>query len=1167
MANLHRVWQGDTDRSRATLEEMPGEKNRNPIFTCFTWFQQEFLEREYQPALDRLATTPSEYLVDQFWLIPTARLAGLAHGLMGESERSRQAYDTARILLEEEAKKRPDDHRIRSSLGIVYAGLGRKEDAIREGKLGVKLYPVSKDAFIGPFREEDLAFIYTLVGDYDLALDKLEYLLSIPSLTMSVPMLRLDPRWDALRDHPRYKSLMRKHGFKPESTSPSTAKPLSNKTTLAILPFQNISSDPDTDYLSNEIPASIIDKMSGLSGLSVISRSGAFRFDATKEDASSFGKSLSASVVLTGQLNARGNSLTIRAELVDVATNQQLWSHRYDRELTDIMAVEANITQNISEALRLQLTREEKTKLAKGDTEDPEAYRAYIEARFWWNRRSEAGFDRAIRLFDRAISLDPQYARAYAGKADCYLMLALYYRPSEKLIPLAKQAIKMALHLDDSMAEAYASLGFLTAMAEHEWRKAEEAIQRGISLNPRYATLHHWLGVILLVQSRFDESLSALKRANEIDPNSLIIRAGLARAFFRDGDVREALTHNEATREMAPDFFPARMDFAIMLMKSSQPERAIPVVKALYASEGRIPMMADFLGVAYAQAGQITEARDELRTLTQLAKNYYVPAYALASIHASLGNADEAFRWLDKSYKNREFGLSFLNLNQAFDVLHGDPRYDDLLRRMGLEPAVNSVSTASEQKTKTMLAVLPFANLSGDPEQEYFSDGMTEEMITRLGRLRPELLGVIARTSAMRYKKTDKTIEQIGRELGVAYVIEGGVRRAGNSVRISAQLIQVSDQTQLWGDSYTRDLSDVFAVQEEVAEAVAKALAVELLPQAASGPAKPPTESSAAYDAYLLGRSYWAKRTPESLHSAIDHFKRAIKLDPNYALAYSGLADTWGVLPWYVPGPYSEMNAEAKKAAERAFALDDSLAETHASMAELLKRQGHWEPAFEHYRKALGIDPNNATAHQWYGQVLGFRGRFDEGALELERSITLDPLSAVMRLSFGACLRLARRWDLAIEQLNKALELQPNLGGVGAELTLAYLGKHDHAAAATSFVNFLTAIRQPPHRIERFRKTNETMGIKGALIEWLNSFHDEDSLPYGAAAHAELLAWCGETDRAFEWLERAVRQQDPYLLMLETSYVYDNLRDDPRYADMLKRIAAKNRTKEVQPQP
>ena len=1411
------------------------------------------------------------------------------------------------------------------------------------------------------------------------------------------------------------------------------------KNTLAILPFENISTDPDTDYLSNEIPASIIDKMSGLSGLSVISRSGAFRFDPAKEDASSFGKSLGVSVVLTGQLNARGDSLTIRAELVDVATNQQLWSKRYSRDLSDIMAVEADITQNISEALRLQLTREEKTKIAKDDTENPEAYRAYIEARFLWNRRSEDGFDRAIRLFDQAISLDPQYARAYAGKADCYLMLALYYRPSEKLIPLAKQAINTALHLDDSMAEAYASLGWLTGIAEHEWGKAEEAFQRGTALPPRNATLHHWGQGILPAQSRFDEALSAMKRANEIDPNSLIIRTDLAGALYFAGSTREALAHLEATLEMDPDFFPAKRTYATMLMGSGQPQRAIRVLKELIASAGRIPITAGMLGVAYAQAGRITEARDELKTLTQLAKHDYVPALAFAFIHASLGNVDEAFRWLDKSYQDRELWFSLFNRHKAFYLMHGDPRFDDLLRRIGLEPNSESASTpgdstkktmlavlpfanlsgdpeqeyfsdgmteemitrlgriqpetlgviartsamrykntrktiaeighelgvayvveggvsrsgnnvrinvqliqvsdqtqlwgdsftrdlsdvfaiqaevaeavagslamellpgwqASQPKSpttdsaaydaylkgryhwnrrtgdslrkslaffhealrmdpafalayaglaqtyvvlgglhfiapseatakahaaasralelndslgeaytvlavtigahdwkweeaighferairlnpnhatahhwhaealvglarfedalreikiakqldplspiinasigrfhslagdfdeaarcleqlaefdntfafgqaslggaylrqgkfdegvaaleravrlatdgayrtglgrayvmagqdgqakrivdelrkdatrsyqspyslagifvamerfdeafellsqacdshdwglrylrvdsafeklrgdprfddllrriglepnsesvhaalhkKTMLAVLPFANLSGDPEQEYFSDGMTEEMITRLGRLRPELLGVIARTSAMRYKKTNKTINEIGRELGVAYVIEGGVRRAGSSVRISAQLIQVSDQTQLWGDSYTRDLSDVFAIQAEVAEAVAKALAVELLPQEESGPAKPPTESSAAYDAYLLGRSYWAKRTPESLHAALKHFKRAIKFDPNYALAYSGLADTWSVMPWYVPGPYNKINAEAMKAAERALALNDSLAEAHVSMACVLADGGDWETANEHYQEAVAIDPNNATAHQWYGGTLSIQGRFDQATEEFEKAITLDPLSAVMHNEYGDGSVIARRFDKAIEQLNKAIRLQSNFKIANYSLTWAYIGKEDHDAAAKAFESYLRAVNRSAESIKTFRRTFDASGLRAGFLEWLDSLgNDSNSMGTGPERRAPLYAWCNEKDRAFESLGHAMQRGSPLVNMVATYFPYDNLRDDPRYVDLLERIGARAKSEKVELRP
>ncbi|MCH7596421.1 MAG: hypothetical protein IID35_07665, partial [Planctomycetes bacterium] len=218
-ALIHWLWHGNVEKGRIVLEEKP---RINTPRSIFYWFQQELFERNYQAALDRLASTPGESLEYQFWFIPKSQLAGLVYRLMGESERSREAYETARILLEEEIEKRAEDHRVRSSLGIVYAGLGRKEDAIREGKRGVELFPVSRDALIGPYRVEDLAFIYTLVGDYDAALDRLEYLLSIPSETMSVPMLRLDPRWDPLRDHPRYKELLRRHGFDPDSKPQAT---------------------------------------------------------------------------------------------------------------------------------------------------------------------------------------------------------------------------------------------------------------------------------------------------------------------------------------------------------------------------------------------------------------------------------------------------------------------------------------------------------------------------------------------------------------------------------------------------------------------------------------------------------------------------------------------------------------------------------------------------------------------------------------------------------------------------------------------------------------------------------------------------------------------------------------------------------------------------------
>jgi len=539
-----------------------------------------------------------------------------------------------------------------------------------------------------------------------------------------------------------------------------------------------------------------------------------------------------------------------------------------------------------------------------------------------------------------------------------------------------------------------------------------------------------------------------------------------------------------------------------------------------------------------------------------------------ASIQAGLGEKDRAIEFLNRAYQLRDPLALRLTLFPALEQLQNDPRVAELMRRGGFTPVRQPPVLKRQQPRKLMLAVLPFDNLSGSPDQEYFSDGMTEEMITTLGRISPAKLGVIARTSAMRYKGASKGIDEIGRELSVGYVVEGSIRRAAGRVRISAKLIQVSDQTQLWSNSYERDLADVFKIQVQVAEAIAESLAVELLPDRQAARAKPPTDISAAYDAYLLGRSYWAKRTPDSLHTAIEHFERAIELDPGYALAYSGLAETWGVLPWYVPGSYDKMNAEAARAAERALALDDSLAESHVAMAVVLLSRSDLYEADEHFRKAAAIDPNNATAHQWYGLMLAVQGHYDEAVKEYEKAITLDPLSAVMHEDYSAGMLFARRFDKAIEQGKRALDLQPEFFNAASDLMWAYIGKGDHDEAATSFETYLRITHQPAEAVAAFRRTYNASGLRSGFSEWLESSGDAAGPPgLGSGRRAALYAWCDEKDQAFEWLNRAIDRKDLLTIFIEAHPAYDNLRDDPRYANLLKRIGAKSRTEEVQPMP
>ncbi len=343
---------------------------------------------------------------------------------------------------------------------------------------------------------------------------------------------------------------------------------------------------------------------------------------------------------------------------------------------------------------------------------------------------------------------------------------------------------------------------------------------------------------------------------------------------------------------------------------------------------------------------------------------------------------------------------------------------------------------AVEQPGKTMLAVLPFENFTGDAGQEYFSDGLTEEMISQLGNLDRGHLGVIARTSVMHYKHSPESIPQIGKDLGVQYVIEGSVRRDSERVRITAQLIQVKDQSHLWAREYDRDLGHLLELQSEIAREVANEIEFSLsgrrpIETAREAAAHVPGAKSGAssyetYDLYLKGRYFWNKRTTEGFRQAADYFQQAIDKDPQYGRAYAGLADAFALMStWYV-GPQNELMPKARTAALRALELDESLAEAHASLALIKENYDYdWSGAEKEFRWAIQLDPQYATAHQWYAESLSWQGRFEEAFAESERARQLDPLSLIIASDYAAILYYSRQYDSALKQCRSELEPGP----------------------------------------------------------------------------------------------------------------------------------------------
>jgi TolB-like protein/Flp pilus assembly protein TadD len=348
-------------------------------------------------------------------------------------------------------------------------------------------------------------------------------------------------------------------------------------------------------------------------------------------------------------------------------------------------------------------------------------------------------------------------------------------------------------------------------------------------------------------------------------------------------------------------------------------------------------------------------------------------------------------------------------------------------------------SPQSAAAQRIMLAVLPFENLSGDPNQEYFSDGLTEEMISQLGRWQPQRLGVIARTSARQYKASKKRIDQIGRELGVTYILEGSVRREEGRVRISTQLIHVSDQTPLWSETYERRAGDVFAVQSEVASRITQSLALELLPAQQAQLLHSPTTVSAAHEAYLKGLYYMNNVTGENYERAKAYFERAIKLDPNYAPAHAGLAQYyWSTdkLPPQLAMPKAEQHAL------KSLDLDESLPDGHTALAGIrFFYTWDWSAAEREFTRSLELNPSGAETHRLYSLYLASIGGTDHAVLEIRRAQQLDPLSLNINTSAGWVFNYTRQYDQAIEQCGKALQIDPDYGSAHDCLGEAYLAK------------------------------------------------------------------------------------------------------------------------------
>ena len=459
---------------------------------------------------------------------------------------------------------------------------------------------------------------------------------------------------------------------------------------------------------------------------------------------------------------------------------------------------------------------------------------------------------------------------------------------------------------------------------------------------------------------------------------------------------------------------------------------------------------------------------------------------------------------------------------------------------------------------RVMLAVLPFQNLTGDAAQDYFSDGLTEEMITQLGNLNPDHLGVIARTSVMQYKNSREPLDQIGRALQVQYVLEGSVRRESDRVRITAQLIQMRDQTHVWAREYDRELVHVLPLQGEIAREVTDEIYRTLGGRAGT---EPPLQtfsapkSYEAYDLYLKGQYFFNQRSVAGFEQAIDFFQQATRKDPNYARAYAGLADCYALIGGYSGLSKTDLMPKARAAAQHALELDGNLAEAHTALALIVQNYDwDWQTAENEFQRAIQLNPNYATAHHWYAEHLTWQGRFEQALRENERARQLDPLSLIIAADNGATLYYSRQYDRAIAQFRTVREMDPNFPRTGI-IRSAYVQKGAFSNALEEIEKWRRAWGDQPWTWSELAYVYGRSGQQAQaehalkkLLEW------DQRKPVDPAAIVRAYIGTGNKDQAFAYLEKAYLQHSSTLTTLKVEPGFDPLRDDPRYQELLRRV-------------
>jgi len=790
---------------------------------------------------------------------------------------------------------------------------------------------------------------------------------------------------------------MRRPSVKPASVE-KMAYQLPDKPSIAVLPFSNLSGDPEQEYFSDGLTEEIISTLSRVPKLFVIARNSTFTYKGKPVKVQQVSEELGVRYVLEGSVRKSGEKIRITAQLIDAITGNHLWAEKYDRKIDDIFAIQDEITKKIITAMQVKLTAGEQARAVAKGTNNLEAYLKCLQANEYMHQINPESNALGKRLAEEAIALDPEYAWAYYVQGRGH-MLDVWVKASKspkESIGKAIGLVQKAIALDDTNVDAQGLLAFLYSMTR-KYDKSIVQAEKALALNPNSAAAHFLVGKTLSFTGRWEESIPEYKKAirlNPIPPNNCLWSLGLSYAYTEQYE--EAIKWCEKAVHQEPNDLLARLMMTVVYSLSDRDKDA------------------------QAEAAEVLRIQ---------------PKFTLDKFKKKL------------TYKREVDRERFLGaLHKA-----GIPDKPPL-----------------PMPDKPSIAVLPFENMSDDPKQDYFSDGLTEEIITALSKI--GRLFVIARNSTFTYKGKPVKVQQVSRELGVRYVLEGSVRKSDEQVRITAQLIDAISGDHLWAERYDRDLKNIFALQDDITKKIIMAMQVKLTDGEQARAAAKGTKNLEAYLKYLQARDHLLKLNPERNALGKQLAEEAIALDPEYAMAYRVLGATHMTDLWLGTSKSPKDSiAKAIELTKKAIALDETYAEAYGQLGFLFSIIGQHDKAIAEAEKAVSLNPNSAQSYYRVGKTLSFAGMWKKSIPAYKKAIRLNPIPPNMYLwSLGLSYCYIGQYEEAIRWGEKAIRQAPDSLLANRCMTAIYSmsGREEEARVQAAEVLRI----QPKFSLKKFEK-------------------------------------------------------------------------------------------------